>query len=136
MRKKLLVLALFITLTGGYNKEVKATSWGMTTELRAFVEKLSPPKFIKELEDITVIEGDRAVLRAEFSGNPVPTIEVSKDGAPLKKLKKIKVETENFTVTITIEDVGWEDAGQYTIKATNKLGTATTTCKLTVVEAV
>ena len=133
MKKKILFV-LFLILVGTYEDEVKATNERGFVTVVALVEKPSPPKFVKELEDVFVRVGDNAVLYAVVTGNPMPKSEYFKNGESITFNKRYEI-TENFgKITIMIKNVRQEDAGIYGIVATNPLGSASTECRLIVTE--
>ncbi|XP_075532272.1 obscurin isoform X7 [Dermacentor variabilis] len=93
-----------------------------------------PPKFVKPLEPVEVVEGYPARLETSLAGQPTPDTEWQKDGKPLipdgKKIKETK--TPSGDVALDIPKATPEDAGVYTCKAKNPLGEQETKAPLTV----
>ena len=90
------------------------------------VEKpeLHAPEFVIEIGDLTVKEGEGATLTCKVKGEPVPEITWFYDGQPIKTNEIYKVipgEVEGES-TLKIPEVFTEDAGSYTVKATNEAG--------------
>lgn len=132
--KKRILFVLFIILMGTYQNDVKATSErGFVTEL-ASLKGTYPPEFVKKLKDVTEIAGSDVTLSAEATGNPMPSFTCYKDGVLITSGKRYRIE-ENFgKISIFIKNVQLEDAGKYTIRATNSAGVAETSCELRVEE--
>lgn len=132
--KKRILFVLFIILMGTYQNDVKATSErGFATEL-ASLREVRPPKFVKELENVTAIVGSDVTLSAEATGNPLPSFTCYKDGVLITSGGKYKITSDFGKITIVIRNVQPEDAGVYSIKATNSAGVAETSCRLRVEE--
>lgn len=93
-----------------------------------------PPKFVKPLEPVEVVEGYPARLETTLAGQPTPDTEWQKDGKPLipdgQKIKETK--TPAGDVALDIPKATPEDAGVYTCKAKNPLGEKETKAPLTV----
>lgn len=93
-----------------------------------------PPKFVKPLEPVEVVEGYPARLETTLAGEPTPETEWEKDGKPLvpdgKKIKETK--TPSGDVVLDIPKATPDDAGVYTCKAKNPLGERETKAPLTV----
>ncbi|VDL74392.1 unnamed protein product [Nippostrongylus brasiliensis] len=77
--------------------------------------KGAPTKIIKPLSPKTIgKEGESLTLRAELS-HPYEDVIWTKDGKPIADSTKCSINTENTSVTLTIENPDVTDAGQYTI---------------------
>ena len=68
------------------------------------------------------MEGDTARLRCEATGYPTPTITWSKNGVDVTSSYNGKAYVQGNT--LVIPQVGIDDAGVYTCRATNDMGTA------------
>lgn len=83
------------------------------------------PQILEPLYDITINEGETAVLITQISGEPHPTVDWLKNS---KKLI-IKSDTSKDGIhSLTINNTTPRDSAKYTVIATNKLGTAQTSC--------
>jgi hypothetical protein len=89
------------------------------------------PQVLEPLKSVTVRKTETVVLSTTIAGNPAPTISWFKNGKPIKKPTPKK---DGDTYTLTIVNTTMEDTAEYTVKATNSVGTAETTAQLTVEE--
>lgn len=94
------------------------------------VEPQRPPSFTKPLNEKLKVEFNcPLILEATVFGLPPPKIEWAKDGKPINKTTcpRAKATTDNKTgdCKLVIEQAKSEDAGNYSIKATNPNGNAT-----------
>lgn len=93
---------------------------------------MGPPQFTKGLKDLTVNDGDSLTLTAHVQGDPEPQVVWTKDGKPLSSSEVIDLKYKNGIAKLHINEVYPEDEGSYVCKATNSMGTAETTCKLSI----
>ena len=83
---------------------------------------------------MTIKEGEGATLTCKVKGEPVPEITWYYDGQPIKTDEIYKVvpgEVEGES-TLQIPEIFPEDAGAYTVKATNEAGEIESTAVVTV----
>merc|ERR1719369_851141 len=93
---------------------------------------MHPPVFKASLNDCTVIDGEPLSLKCTVDGDPDPKVEWHKDGTLLTSSDIIDLKYRNGVATLEINEVFPEDGGAYVCKAINSLGSAQTTCKLTI----
>ncbi|ERL85176.1 hypothetical protein D910_02598 [Dendroctonus ponderosae] len=93
---------------------------------------MGPPEFSKGLKDMTINDGDSLTLTAHVQGDPEPQVVWTKDGKPLTSSEVIDLKYKNGIAKLHINEVYPEDEGSYVCKATNSMGTAETTCKLSI----
>ena len=74
-------------------------------------------------------EGETVVLSTQIVGNPPPSTTWLKDGKPLHGMTPKKDGNMN---TLTLIQPQISDSGEYSVVATNELGTAETKATLTV----
>lgn len=86
------------------------------------------PQVLEPLRNTTIREGDSVVLNTQIVGNPTPKVTWHKDGKPITK----HVKSDKDTHSLTLISPTKEDAGEYTVKATNTVGTVETMGNLTV----
>lgn len=86
------------------------------------------PQILEPLKNMIVREGESIVLSTQIVGNPAPKIEWFKNGKPIKN--NIKVDKDVFSLTLISPTI--DDTAEYTVKATNSVGTTETTGFLTV----
>ncbi|XP_068771088.1 hemicentin-2 [Struthio camelus] len=81
--------------------------------------------------EAAVSAGQRVLLHCEVSGEPTPSVEWRRDGAPLQESPRARVLPN---ATLLIGAAGREDAGSYACLARNRLGSAVAQAFLTVRE--
>lgn len=93
-----------------------------------------PPRFILPLSNQTVRDGDAAVLRVRFHGNPTPKLRwfFNRKAVENEEDFVIRTESMNGESVLWIKEVFPEDDGEFICKAENDYGTAVTHCRLTV----
>ncbi|CAF3878648.1 unnamed protein product, partial [Adineta steineri] len=101
------------------------------TEIRAPVigEK---PRFIQELEPVTVVSGRSVTLTARVKGDPTPEYRWSRNDHPIVEDDHVKLEVNGETVKLIIAEVAPTDAGVYELIAENALGSIECTARVTV----
>lgn len=93
---------------------------------------MCPPQFTKNLTDLTVNDGESLTLTTHVTGDPDPQIQWIKNNKQLSSSEVVDLKYKNGIAKLTINEVYPEDEGEYICKATNVMGTAETTCRLTV----
>ncbi|GIY77540.1 titin [Caerostris extrusa] len=109
------------------------------TEDIVMIEKsdlYEPPKFVKPLLPISAPEGEPLEMTVEATGIPIPTLQWFHNNQELKPSRDFKVTTEGGKSSLLIAEVFPDDAGVYSVKATNKTGQASTTATLNVISEV
>lgn len=91
--------------------------------------ELEPPEILEPLKPFAVREGETVVLTTQIVGNPAPKVKWLKDGKPIKGLTPKQDSDVN---TLTLIQPQLSDSGEYSVIATNDLGTAETRASLTV----
>jgi len=90
------------------------------------------PKFIREIKEGRIKEGQRAKFEAGFAGNPKPEVTWYFQGQVLKNSKNVQIKIREDSSTLTLIDCGFDNAGYYECKAVNELGSDKTRASLTV----
>ncbi|XP_051566259.1 titin-like [Myxocyprinus asiaticus] len=81
------------------------------------------PQVIRELENISALEGQTAMLECIISGEPVPEATWSHYGISLDlNTSKYRLEVQDKRYRLYIENFTYVDAGTYRCIASNKLG--------------
>ncbi|GIY55923.1 hypothetical protein CDAR_566731 [Caerostris darwini] len=90
------------------------------------------PTFQKPLEPVNVIEGYPAKLEAKLAGSPPPELKWMKDGEEIipdnEHVREVR--SPDGTVALLIDNCKPEDAGKYSLSATNPLGESSSSGKL------
>ena len=96
--------------------------------------ELHAPEFVLDIGDITIKEGEGATLTCKVKGEPVPEITWYYDGQPIQtdEIYKVVPGEEEGESTLQIPEIFPEDAGAYTVKATNEAGEIESTAVVTV----
>lgn len=86
-------------------------------------EEFVAPTFVKKLSPIRVMDGESVNLQCIVHGKPIPKVEFFHDNKPIKEGKQISIlqDTEGVC-NLAISEVFPEDAGTYSVQATNKIG--------------
>ncbi|XP_063411105.1 myosin light chain kinase, smooth muscle-like isoform X3 [Mytilus trossulus] len=98
------------------------------------------PKFLADLVDVRVREGQSVTLQCQVSGIPRPDVAWAMNNKRIKTSKRIqpskffRMTYEDNTSTLVIAGAYPEDDGEYVCSATNSLGTARCSCHLYVEE--
>ena len=100
--------------------------------LNTTIETEQAPKFIREIKEVRLKEGQRARFEAGFAGYPKPEVTWYFQGEILKNSSKVQIKIREDSSTLTIIDSTFEDAGIYECRASNNLGTDKTKGSLTV----
>lgn len=95
-------------------------------------ERLREPEFILKLRDRSAIEGSSVRLACRAMGTPEPGFQWFKDYKPISAGGRFDISQSVSGFTLVIKDCQVEDAGEYKCEATNKAGSVSTSCKITV----
>lgn len=91
----------------------------------------SAPRFIRQLNDVTVQEGERHQFVCQLQSiQPNVRIEWFKDGVFIRDSPHYKVCNENNLCTLSIDETLTEDSALFSCRATNHLGSAETSSRL------
>lgn len=114
---------------------------------------MCPPKFTKQLADLTINDGESLTLTCHVQGDPDPSIVWTKNNKvflrgngflnglsvtfwlqlqTLSSSEVIDLKYKNGIATLRINEVYPEDEGEYICKATNSVGSEETRCRLTI----
>ncbi|XP_023246866.1 muscle M-line assembly protein unc-89-like [Copidosoma floridanum] len=94
----------------------------------------SSPKFVKLLSDLLIAEGEDAVFECSVTGEPRPSVIWYLNNEPLVENERIKItnDVESSGSVLRISPTQPSDKGNYTAKATNRVGEAKSFAKLVV----
>ncbi|CAA98064.2 Twitchin [Caenorhabditis elegans] len=96
-----------------------------------FKERRSAPFFTFHLRNRLIQKNHQCKLTCSLQGNPNPTIEWMKDGHPVDE-DRVQVSFRSGVCSLEIFNARVDDAGTYTVTATNDLGVDVSECVLTV----
>ena len=95
-------------------------------------EQQHSAKITQELREIRIKEGLKAKFEASFAGNPKPDVIWQFNGADIVASDRIRIKIRDNKTTLTIHDVVNGDAGQYTVRVRNDMGSDLTRAGLTI----
>lgn len=108
------------TSTGNISCSAELTVQGAIQELLREPEK---PQLIIEHKEASASIGGTVMIELQCKGYPKPKIEMKYDGVTIEASSKYKFMHEDAeTMSLVIKDVQPEDAGLYSVTATNDLG--------------
>lgn len=86
----------------------------------------SPPIFEQIFKNARFAQGGNAVFEGRLKGTPMPEVSWTRKGAPLFDSQKYRMTYNQTTgdVTLTINQIGPGDEGEYTCRARNAVGEA------------
>ncbi|KAG2459076.1 UNC89 protein, partial [Polypterus senegalus] len=90
------------------------------------------PKCLKPLLDVTAATGSSVVLQCVMNGMPKPSATWYKDNRVIDTGRYIIQETESGGYHLIIPSAGKGDTGQFKCVVTNKVGSASTACRVNV----
>jgi len=94
---------------------------------------LMMPKFEEKLKDMEANEGKQLVLKAKINCLPAPAVTWWKGETDVTKSSSFKVTKDpNGFDTLIIASANRSSAGEFTIKATNEMGTTSSKCTIKV----
>ncbi|XP_050346614.1 obscurin isoform X2 [Nymphalis io] len=119
------------TDTGIYTVQAK-NKYGIG-ESSARLDILLRPE-VEPLKDITIVPFEETTFITKIRANPVAEVKWSKDGYVIQPSTRHEIieDREAETFKLVIKNVGLEDAGQYTVTATNEIGETTQQARLNV----
>ncbi|XP_063046038.1 immunoglobulin superfamily DCC subclass member 4 [Engraulis encrasicolus] len=91
---------------------------------------LSPPVILQPPEPVSLSRGNTARFVCNSSGEPPPALLWLRNGQPVQANGRVKTQSAGV---LLINQLGPDDAGYYTCLASNSLGTACATAKLSVI---
>ncbi|XP_035216758.1 obscurin-like isoform X2 [Stegodyphus dumicola] len=104
--------------------------------VQGVIRQVEAPSIKAELSDVEATEGGSAMLELKITGYPKPKVtwyhknkEVSTGG----RFRFLFADEETFT--LVIKNVKKDDSGKYSVKASNEMGEAESSCNLTVKSA-
>ncbi|XP_050589406.1 obscurin-like isoform X4 [Bombus affinis] len=80
------------------------------------------PGFVNPMRDVYVEEGQPLNLSVSFTGNPVPEVSWSKNGAPLQPSDRLTVTCDGKKTELEMNPCESGDAGVYECRISNPLG--------------
>lgn len=120
--------------SGAYKLVVKNPN-GEISALCAVAVNPKPqrPKFTKCFKDVKLTTGEPLRLEAKINAYPPPEIKWLKDGAPIRQSSSIHIEQHpDGSVALNIDTIKPENAGTYSLLASNRLGESENNAKIEV----
>lgn len=85
------------------------------------------------MEEVETMEGQPIQLVCTFNDTPNPTIEWFKGKIPVKENRRVKIDRDETSTTLTIKETRSDDIGEYKCVVRNDLGSASTTTTIKVI---
>ena len=115
---------------GTYTCRAKVVKTGNVESRRIAFDVFIPPEFLKDLEDVSAVEGEEIQIHCSAEGHPAPKyLWKNKDNADLSKLDGYTVEENGKLI---IHSVSRDDGGDYTCEASNDADMVENSLQLTV----
>lgn len=100
--------------------------------LKVRTKEKEAPQILEPLHNQTIREGESVILNTQIVGNPTPKVTWLKDGKPITA----NVKSDKDTHSLTLISPTKAEAGVYTVKAVNPIGSVDTTANLIIEEHV
>ncbi|XP_035391291.1 myosin light chain kinase, smooth muscle isoform X3 [Electrophorus electricus] len=97
-------------------------------------KRSSVPVFLKELQDLKVMDGSQVTMTVEVTGHPAPEVLWLHNGKEIQESEDFHFQREGSLCSLFIQEVFPEDTGTYMCEAWNVAGEAHTRASLTVQE--
>ena len=91
-----------------------------------------PPYFIEKLEPMEVTAGDAVCLKCQVGGTPEIKVSWFKADGKVRSTATCKIEYSKGTACLKLSKATKQDIGEYTCKAENTIGSASSSCRLNV----
>ncbi|KAI6177350.1 hypothetical protein M3Y97_00897500 [Aphelenchoides bicaudatus] len=106
-----------------------------TSFLKRGVKKHTVPEFTSRLDDKWHHHSDTVVMKINFNGYPMPTIQWFKDQRPIyaemrHMVFNFVIHNSDYSTELVIFDAQKEDAGFYKCQIENDMGVRETTCQV------
>ena len=90
------------------------------------------PRFVKQLTNVNVIEGENIRLDCVVMAQPEPEVIWFKDEVSIKESERIKFEFQGDRCALNVLKASPSDAGIYKVSARNSQGESTNFCRVTI----
>lgn len=91
-----------------------------------------PPYFVESLEPMEVTAGDAVCLKCQVAGTPEIKVSWFKADGKVRSSPNCKLEYSKGVACLKLSKATKADIGEYSCKAENKIGSASSTCRLIV----
>ncbi|KAK5639402.1 hypothetical protein RI129_011894 [Pyrocoelia pectoralis] len=110
--------------------------WSSSSDIIVCRAPPSAPKITSDLSirDIIVVAGEEFTISVPYTATPKPTASWSVNGNEFVPDNRIKIDTNDISSVFHNKCAKRSDAGNYTIKLTNSVGSDSATCRVQVVD--
>ncbi|TKR60375.1 hypothetical protein L596_027630 [Steinernema carpocapsae] len=102
------------------------------SDLASQIDDAEKPRFVKQLQNVSVTEGGVAKLDCVLVGRPEPEVVWYKEEEAIKESERVQLQFQGDHCSLTIKDTVTSDSGLYKAKAHNIHGESTNFCKVSV----
>uniref|UniRef100_A0A914BWB4 Ig-like domain-containing protein n=1 Tax=Acrobeloides nanus TaxID=290746 RepID=A0A914BWB4_9BILA len=95
-------------------------------------EEAQKPRFVKQLQNVTITEGETARLDCVVVAQPEPKVVWYKEEETIRESDRVKLQFSGDHCILTLHDTRAQDQGLYKVRAQNIHGETTNFCRLTV----
>nr|XP_045591480.1 myomesin-2-like isoform X5 [Procambarus clarkii] len=95
-------------------------------------QEATEPHFLKELRDAVAVENHRVEFSVHIIGTPLPDITWYKDGFEVYDTRRFEFRVEGDRYTLVLKEAKLTDEGDIRVRATNRVGVASSQAALTV----
>jgi hypothetical protein len=102
-----------------------------SSNLVALLTKEEAPSFNRPLPPTEqLMAGQTFAVRGAFSGLPSPNVQWFKNGEEVKNNSRTIIRITDYDSSLNVSDIDQDDAGKYSLKITNSLGSQISECQL------
>ena len=91
---------------------------------------MEPPRYLKPIAGLDVVQGKPAQFEAIVAGQPPPEVTWFREGHQITDSEEFKILREGNKSVLVIKEVFPEDSGIFTCRATNPAGVAECSAEL------
>lgn len=113
----------------GLYADFAVSSWNVTFDSFPDTE---PPYFVESLEPMEVTAGDTVCLKCKVAGTPEIKVSWFKADGKVRSSPTCRLEYTKGAACLKLSKATKADIGEYTCKAENQIGSASSCCRLNV----
>lgn len=115
--------------SAGFYADFTVSSQNLTFD--SFLDA-EPPYFVESLEPMEVTAGDAVCLKCKVAGTPEIKVSWFKADGKVRSSPTCRLEYTKGVACLKLSKASKADIGEYTCKAENRIGSASSSCRLNV----